>query len=224
MICQSSSIQDDFIQTYDLPKDKVITIYNPVDINRIRTNVIATDDPYGSKLINIISVGRLTYIKGTDLLIRALAHISKVIPDLHLTILGKGKEKSELQRLAYELGINAKITFAGFMKNPYPYLVYADLFVLPSRYEVLSNALLEALACGLPVVASDAPGGTTDIIENGINGWLVKSENVESLATGIKRALSTPLTLTGDKLLETIENKFGIQTIISQYEAVFQKL
>jgi len=222
IICQSDSIRNDLVQSYNLPDDKVVRIYNPVDVKGIREKAIATPNPYSGNSRNIVAMGRLNYQKGFDLLIRAIAQVTREHSDIQLTILGKGKNKKKLQRLASELNIEARVTFSGFIKNPYPYLKYADLFVLSSRFEGLSNALLEALACGVTIVATDAPGGTTDVIEDAVNGWLVKSEDIGALADGIKIALSNPLTLTGNRLLEHVENQFGIQTIISQYEAVFQ--
>ena len=225
IICQSNSIRNDFVQDYNLLDEKVVRIYNPVDIKGIRKKAATTPNPYDKNARNIVAMGRLSYQKGFDLLIHAIAKISKDIPNIHLTILGKGKLKFELQRLASKLDVDTKVTFAGFIKNPYPYLGYADLFVLPSRFEGLSSALLEALACGVTVVATDAPGGTTDVIENEVNGWLVKSEDIDALVDGIKIALSAPLTLTDGRLREHIvENKFGIQTVIAQYEAVLQHL
>lgn len=220
IICQSDSIRHDLIHSYDLPEEKVVRIYNPVDIVSIREKAAAIPNPYDRNLRNIVAMGRLRHQKGFDILLHAITQVIRTIPNIHLTILGKGDKKDELQKLAADLNIGAKVTFAGFVDNPYPYLGHADLFVLPSRFEGLSNALLEALACGVTVVATDAPGGTTEVIENGVNGWLVKPEDAEALANGIRVALSTPLTLRGSKLQEHVENKFGIRTIISQYESI----
>lgn len=224
VICQSDSIRNDLMRSFNLPSDKIVRIYNPVDVKGIKEKATIIPNPYNTNVRNIIAIGRLCYQKGFDLLIPALAKIKSIIPDIHLTILGRGEDMAQLQRIVSQLNLETDVTFAGFLENPYPYLWNADLFVLPSRFEGLSNALLEALACGVPVVAADASGGTKEVIQNGVNGWLIRSEDVDALADGIQNALSTPLALDRENLRRSTENEFGIQVILSQYETVLHDL
>jgi len=94
-----------------------------------------------------------------------------------LTIVGDGPERSLLQGLSAELGISGEVTFAGQREAPYPYMARADFLVCPSRWEGSPNAVLESLACGTPVLASDCPGGTAEIVDPDKNGWLVPAED-----------------------------------------------
>lgn len=222
IICQSDSIRKDLITGYNLPEDKFIRIYNPVDVKEIKEKALIDPNPFDVYKKNIVGMGRLCHQKGFDLLIPAIARIKNVIPNIHLTILGKGDRLTQLQSVVHELNIEHFVTFAGFIENPYPYLWNADLFVLPSRFEGLSNSFLEALACGVTVVAVDGTEGTKEVIRNGINGWIVKSEDIDALVDGIIFALSNPLALSGDSIRRFAESEFGVKTILSQYETVFK--
>ena len=99
--------------------------------------------------------------------------------------------EKKLKKLASELGLSTQVAFKGFVQNPYPYMAQADLFVLSSRYEGCPNAVLEAMACGTPVVAFRCKGGMDEIIDDGVNGWLAEPENVVDFATAVEKAAKT---------------------------------
>lgn len=138
----------------------------------------------------VLTAGRLSHEKGCDLLIRAFSVLSKRYPDWNLLILGDGSQRSELEGLVTELGLNDRISLPGRVKNPYDYFRKADLFVLPSRYEGQPNALCEAMACGMAVVAANCSPGVAEVVHDGVNGLLTEPENVDSLAVAMDNLMS----------------------------------
>ena len=129
----------------------------------------------------LVAMGRLAPQKGFDLLIAALAGR----PDLRLVIAGTGPEEANLRLLAHRLGAASRVHFAGFLENPFPLIAAADLFVMPSRWEGASNALLEALACGVKIVATDCPTGNAEMLGHGRFGTLARPNDVADLAACI---------------------------------------
>ncbi|HKO62613.1 MAG TPA: glycosyltransferase family 4 protein [Pyrinomonadaceae bacterium] len=138
---------------------------------------------------SLIGVGRLHRDKGFDVLLRAFSTIAESHPGWHLTIVGDGDERSELEKLRDELGLANRVFLPGRVKDPYIHLKQASLFVLPSRVEGFPLALCEALACGLTAVATDCAGGVRDIIRNGENGVLVPVDNAAELARELSRLM-----------------------------------
>ncbi|HOJ13720.1 MAG TPA: glycosyltransferase family 4 protein [Deltaproteobacteria bacterium] len=137
----------------------------------------------------ILTVGRLGREKGHDLLIRAFAALGEVRTGWRLVILGEGKERKNLERLASSLGIQDSVLMPGVVPEPAHWLYKAPIFVLPSRYEGFPNALLEAMAAGCAVIAADCPSGPAEIVKNDHNGILVPTEDVPALCAAMKRLI-----------------------------------
>ena len=142
--------------------------------------------------LNLIAVGRLIHVKGFDLLIEAFQQIRDKYPDWQLTILGEGPIRSELEDLRSQLQLTDRVHLPGLVTNVTDYLRQADLFVMPSRIEGFPMALCEAMACGLPVIATDCLSGPRDIIDDGVNGVLVQTEDVDALAAKLDQLMSDP--------------------------------
>ena len=135
--------------------------------------------------------GRLTHQKGHRFLIEAIDQIvhQQDLKQVQLHLLGQGELGSELKELVRALNLEDHIEFAGFINNPFPILKAADLFCLPSLYEGMPLILLEAMACGVPIVATDCPSGPRELLEDGKYGKLVTPENSGELASAITKAI-----------------------------------
>lgn len=216
IVSQSEYMKKDLIENYRMDAEKIIVINNPVETEKIEN---FANEASGLLLqrnkTNLLAVGRLTHQKGFDLLIKTM---KKLGSGFHLTILGDQRGKKDLVQLAERLGVADNITFAGFQKNPYTYLRQADLFVLSSRFEGFPNALIEANCCGIPAVAFDCPGGTGEIIQTGLNGFLCRCGDIDDLALKIQEAIEYPFDQT--KIRDMIRNKYDVNTIMNQYEKV----
>ncbi len=141
----------------------------------------------------LIAVGRLAPQKGFDLLIQAFDRLKDKYPDWHLTILGEGASRGELEALISQSKLTDRIHLLGQVKNVNAYLYQADLFVLSSRAEGFPMGLCEAMACGLPVIATDCLSGPRELINDGVDGILVASEDVDALANGLDLLMSDPV-------------------------------
>jgi len=138
----------------------------------------------------ILALARLQPQKGLDLLLRAFALI---VPSSRngwrLTLVGEGLEGTALKRLSAELGLDDVVSFEGFRTDTQTFFRRASIFALPSRFEGMPNALLEAMAFGLPSVVSDASPGPLEMVRDGVEGFVVPSENVEALARALERLI-----------------------------------
>ncbi len=139
---------------------------------------------------NIVAVGRLTEVKGFDMLLRSFAGIAGSFPQWQLTILGDGPLRAQLEALAASLGLGDRVKFPGTQKNTADVLRFSDLFVLSSRYEGFPNALTEALACGIPAVSFDCPSGPAEILSHGGNGLLVPAGDEDALAAAMAELMA----------------------------------
>jgi glycosyltransferase involved in cell wall biosynthesis len=138
----------------------------------------------------IVAAGRLVAQKGFDVLIASFATLAGAHPDWRLVIYGEGVQRETLEAEAGRFALGERIVLQGVSKDMRAALAAADLFVLPSRYEGYPNVLLEALASGCPVIATDCPGATAEILEDGKYGLLVEPGNVPALTTGLERMMT----------------------------------
>jgi len=201
IIAVSKGVKEDLMKTFNLPPKKIKVIYNPHDIDKLQElSREQIDHPWlvDKKYPVIINVGSLTYKKGQDILLKAFKIVSEKI-ESRLIILGDGPLLKQLKDLAKELGIENKVDFAGFQKNPFAFIARSDVFVLSSRWEGFPNVLIEAMACGVPVISTDCHSGPNEVINNYENGILVRVENIQQLVDAIN------LLLTDKKLMLKIK-------------------
>ncbi|MFP5264495.1 MAG: glycosyltransferase family 4 protein [Blastocatellia bacterium] len=139
----------------------------------------------------IISMGRLSHQKGFDYLLQAFAHLKPHHRDWKLTILGEGPQRKELESLRRSLLLEDSAFLPGAVANPNAFLKQASLFVLPSRYEGFPNALCEAMACGLPVIATDCKYGPQEIVRHNVDGLLIPRDDGNALIGAMKRLMTS---------------------------------
>jgi len=186
----SSGVADDLAQAIGIARERITVIYNPV--MPVCEDHTETSSPHpwfapGSPPV-ILGVGRLTKLKDFFLLIRAFAKV-RIQRTCRLMILGEGELREELEDLVKKLGLESDVTLPGFVENPYFYMSRAAVFVLSSQQEGLPNVLIQALACGCPVVSTDCPSGPSEILENGKWGRLVPVGDVDALAEAVLATL-----------------------------------
>jgi glycosyltransferase involved in cell wall biosynthesis len=162
---------------------RVLTIHNAVDVSTVRARA---EEPAGNPSAQpfIVAAGRLVPQKGFDLLIRAFAARLANRP-ISLVIAGEGPERTALEALARSLNIQSRVHLPGFVGNPWSYFARAAAFVCSSRWEGFGNVIIEAMACGVPVVSTDCEYGPREIIRHNESGLLVPVENVDALAEAI---------------------------------------
>ena len=172
----------------------------------------------------IISVGKLDTQKGFDLLLNVFSIIVKRFPDWKLVILGVGGEKEELENKCNKLSISDSVFFPGLVSNIYDLLKRCDIFVLSSRFEGFPNVLIEAMACGLPVVSFECPYGPSDIIDDGINGLLVENGNLKQMAQKIESLIINEniRNKIGQKALD-VNKKYSIEKIIKEWDILIER-
>ena len=177
--------------SFGVPKRKITTLHNSVDIDKVLASQNAPTNHYAFErrdLPIVITAGRLTPRKRYDVLLRAASLLAAKIK-FTLAIIGDGELREDLERLASTLGIADRTLFLGFVPNPWSYISKASVFALSSDNEGFGNVLVEAMACGVPVVATRAPYGPEYIISNEENGLLVPVRDPEALANAVRRLL-----------------------------------
>lgn len=194
VIANSRSVTEDLSRTARVPRERIATIYNPVAVERVaeeaRSEIAHSWFAEGQSPV-VLGVGKLKRQKDFPTLLRAFAQVRAKRP-IRLVILGEGEERGDLERLARRLGIAGDVQLPGFVENPFPWMTHASVFVLSSVWEGFSNALCEALACGCPVISTDCPGGSSEILGNGAYGSLVPVGDDAALAAAIGGMLDSP--------------------------------
>jgi glycosyltransferase involved in cell wall biosynthesis len=193
IVAVSREAATDLAEFTGLDPTRVGSIYNPFDLGRI--DELSREDP-GHPWLSpgqppvIIAVGRLMPEKDFPTLLRAFADLRRHLK-ARLLILGEGDLRRELEDQAKQLGLEPdEFQMPGFVSNPYSYLSRASLFVLSSRWEGLPGVLIEALACGVPVVSTECRSGPKEILEDGRWGQLVPVGDARALGVAMQRALS----------------------------------
>ena len=198
-----------------------VVIHNPV------LRPTATSAGPAEKLLErpaLLAVGRLHDQKGHDLLLRAFARLEARHADWSLTILGEGPRRRELETLSEGLGISGRVRLAGRVPDPDRYLRQADLFVSASRHEGFPMALGEAMAHGLPVIATDCPSGPAEMIRDGVDGVLVPNGDVEALASAMDRLMSDePRRLRLAGRAPEVAERFGLEAIMRAWEELLER-
>jgi glycosyltransferase involved in cell wall biosynthesis len=196
VVLLSQNAAESLAAVVSLRPERVTIIPSYLDWQSLQTKAAEEIDPWAQRILvkpTIVSVGRLVDAKGVDVLIRAHARLQASGLDHNLLVLGEGPSRIELEGLTRSLDVESSVFMPGFVANPYPIMRAAPVFVLASRYEGFPLVLLEALGVGAAAIATDCPGGSREILENGKYGLLVAPEDDDLLAQVISRLLTDPL-------------------------------
>lgn len=210
IICQSRYMQNDLLLNYHLKENKTTVIYNPAE-------TVSIPEFSANKKRKFFTVSRLSEEKGVARILISLA----LLPiEYNYYIIGDGPEKDNLQHLAKQLDLEDKVFFEGTKTNPYQYMSNADLFLFGSYFEGLPNVVIEAGMQGIPVVAYNSPGGISEIIKQGVNGFLVEEDTTgELFSKTILHALDH--SFNREEITDMTRQKFGLKKIMAEVENCF---
>ncbi len=223
VVALSEGMRDELMKDCRLEAERVITIHNPVDIDDFRRRARGGVHPWPGEGPMVVAAGRLVRQKGFDILLRSFAGLET--GNARLAVLGEGPEREALARRAVELGVAERIVMPGHVTEIAPWLTHAAAFALSSRCEGFGHVIVEAMACGAPVVAFNCPYGPADIIEDGQTGVLVPPLDSDALTAALDRVLAddelaTRLRAAG-RLAAT---RFSAPMIARTYAALFDDL
>jgi glycosyltransferase involved in cell wall biosynthesis len=189
IIALTEGARRDLVENFAVPDDMISVMLTNAVVPQATANRIAQwDGETGRESDLIVCVGRLSPEKGQRTLIHAMALLPPSRP-WRLAIVGDGAERAALEALARKLGVTDRIVFTGQVADPFSYMMRARVAVCASAYEGLGNAIIEALACGTPVVSTDCPYGPTEILQGGRYGTLTPVGDASAMAAAIEVAL-----------------------------------
>jgi glycosyltransferase involved in cell wall biosynthesis len=197
--------------------NRVHVIPNPVEPQRASASPAHHEE---QRSRTIVAMGRLSREKAFDLLIHAFHRCAKKHPEWSLVILGEGDERRSLEALAAELNMKDRISLPGLSREPAQILRRAQIFVLSSRYEGFPNALLEAMACGVTVIATDC-AGPREIIRDGVDGLLIPPGDVDALIVSMDRLMGDPVARErlGERATE-VRERFSLEHVMAMWESL----
>lgn len=219
-VAVSKGVRQDLVAQTRLRADSISTIYNPVRIDSIRekgTEPVNHEWLADETIEVVLSGGRHEPQKGFDTLLDAFARLER--DNVRLILFGKGPETEALKERAKTQGIDDRISFPGFIDNPYSYMSNADAFVLSSEYEGFGLVLIEAMACRCPVVSTDCESGPSEILEKGTHGPLTPVGDGDALAFAIKKVLEKQHK--PDTLYQRA-SEFNVDVAIDEYDELFE--
>lgn len=214
LVANSQGVADDIIELASIDSSRVRVIYNPKPIEEIRedSKKLTGHDWLDKKdLPVVVGVGRLREQKNFPLLIRAFARAVKNMP-ARLVIVGGGRDEQALRSLASELSIEDSVLFTGYQDNPFAYMAKGDVYVLSSLWEGMPNALMEAMVCGVPVVAADCKSGPRELLAPGTDHAKRLEEGVEYAQFGILTAVRDE-----DALADALQKILTDETMRTRY-------
>jgi len=232
LVVSSTGMKEECIRDYRAIPERVEVIPNSIDINDIKRKAEEEIDidmpdcrsgrPAGFKFI--VTSGRLQKEKNTPVLLKVFSELRKR-EEVKLLIVGDGSERKTLELLSHDLNIESDVIFVGYQNNPYKYIRKSDIFVHTCLFEGFANVIIEAMACGVPVIAVDCPYGPRDIVKHGGNGLLVPMNDEEALVDAILTLLHNR------KLRDLIASRgteramdFSVHKMVENYESFLQQV
>lgn len=223
VVAVSQGVADDMARVAHLPREKIEVIYNPVVSERFQRDM---NEPCGHLWFQegnppvILGVGRLVELKDFRTLIDAFAKVRKT-KNARLVLLGEGPLRNDLIAQAESLGLKDFVDLPGFYPNPLPFMRQASVLALTSFHEGFGNVLVEAMACGTPVVSTDCAYGPSEILADGKYGKLVPVGNAFALADALLSTLDAPMDAT---VLRSRGRSFSVKASMDEYLSLFDKV
>ena len=216
IVAQSSFMKSDICNYYSLNSRKVFVIPNPVETQDIlKKSLMKTEQIFDSKKINLLAVGGLRPQKGYTNLLKVMSLLSD---RYHLSILGEGPERNNIQNLITEKGLNKKVSLLGLKNNPYQFIAQANILVVSSLYEGFPNVVIEANVCGKFVIAFECPGINNEIITNGLNGNLIEQGNYNAFSNAISSFVLREYN--PSDIIKTAK-RYDVHNVIDSYNRLF---
>ncbi len=217
IVVPSAGVAGELSRRFHVPRAKIEVIGNPVDIERIaRERDRAPSVPLPARFV--LGAGRLVRQKGFDRLLRAFAALRR--PELHLVVAGEGPEHAALERLARELGVARRVRLVGFVHDLWALMARAEVFCLSSRWEGFASVVVEAMACGAPLVVTDCDYGPKEIVRDGEHGLVARSD-ARAIEAALRSVLSDPAAARERASAARLRARdFDARVIASRYEAV----
>jgi glycosyltransferase involved in cell wall biosynthesis len=221
----SHGVADDLVSVFGVPRESIEVIPNPVDVGTVER---LAQEPVDSSLTRdevptIVTAGRLAHAKNLPLLVDALEQLARRVT-FRAWILGRGELEGELRARLSQSPVADRISLLGFQANPWKFMARGDVFLLTSRYEGFGNVLIEAMACGLPVVAT-ASFGTRDIVEHERTGLLVERHEPQAVAAALERVLTDREMRTRQAAAARASaHKFAVPNVVDRFEAMIASL
>lgn len=218
VITVSEGVADSIVAQTAVDRNDISVLYNPVEVETVRDQ---GRDPVEHEWIEddetrvLLSVGRIAQQKDLKTWLRVFNKVHEQNPRVRGVLAGKGPQREEVMAFADRLGIGDVVSMPGYVQNPYGFMHRSDVFLLSSKFEGLPTVLVEALACGCPVVSTDCPSGPREILDDGRYGHLVPVSDIDGLASAVEQTLEEPIP--ADRLWDRA-NDFAPESILNDYE------
>jgi glycosyltransferase involved in cell wall biosynthesis len=222
----SRGVSEDLVRHFGVRGDVIRVVHNPIDFEAVSHGVAEPIDPAHQAVWGrpaIVAAGRLAEAKNYPLLIEAVAILRRSVPAT-LFILGQGDQEARLRDLIAARGLTEIVRLCGFQPNPWKYIARADVFALTSHYEGFGNVLAEAMACGVPVVATSSPG-PLEIVRDGIDGLIVGEHTPAAVADALASVLTDHRRRASMAIAASeAARRFALPAIAGQYDSWFSEM
>ena len=230
IVAVSNSLRDNLLARTSLNAKKMQVIYNGIDTGRFttsKTNLLRRELDLGPDTFIVCSLGNIRAAKGYDYLIEAAGQVVRQTPHVHFVIAGQGKGRlyARLQEMRRQCDVEHNVHFLGFREDAADILSSSDLFLLPSTSEGFSISTIDAMACGLPVVATRS-GGPEEIVTPGVDGQLIPVASSAVIAESILELASDAAARRklGEAASSTVAKRFSLEAMLQEYERMYRKL
>lgn len=218
IIAVSEGVAETLVQRTPVERDAVSVLYNPVDVTDVcerSTQPVDHEWIESDDLDVILYVGRMEEQKDLSTWLRTFRRVHDRYPNTRAVLAGTGSCRDDLKSLVADLGLSEVVSMPGYVENPFRYMRQASVFLLSSRFEGLPTVLIEALACGCPVVATDCPSGPREILSGGSFGRLAPVGDVPGLVEAVEETIESPTTAAE---LQRRAMMFSPEAVLDEYE------